>query len=199
MADEIDSASTAEMRSAADELKRTMKELESLSGSFATGLTSGLKSAVSEGKKLDAIFRDLGRSMSSRLLDMALQPLRQSLTKGVSTLFSGAVPSGSPSGSGLTLPFLGNLWPFARGGIVSSPVAFPLSGGDLGLAGEAGTEAIMPLARGPDGRLGVRGAGNGGMNVTFNVTTPDADSFRKSEAHVTTMLARAVGRGRRGL
>jgi hypothetical protein len=35
--------------------------------------------------------------------------------------------------------------------------------------------------------------------VTFNVTTPDAQSFSKSEAQVTAMLARAVGRGRRGL
>lgn len=35
--------------------------------------------------------------------------------------------------------------------------------------------------------------------VHFNVTTPDADSFRKSEAQVTAMLARTVGRGRRGL
>jgi phage-related minor tail protein len=66
------------------------------------------------------------------------------------------------------------------------------------MAGEAGAEAILPLARGADGRLGVQGGGQATV-VHVNVTTPDADSFRRSEAQVTAMLARAVGRGRRGL
>jgi len=37
------------------------------------------------------------------------------------------------------------------------------------------------------------------VNVVFNVSTPDAASFRKSEAQVTGMLARAVTRGTRTL
>ena len=43
--------------------------------------------------------------------------------------------------------------------------------------GEAGTEAVMPLARGPDGRLGVSAAGAGArpVQVTVNIATPDAD------------------------
>ena len=50
------------------------------------------------------------------------------------------------------------------------------------------------------GRLGVAAGGAAQtVQVTFNVTTPDAQSFSKSEAQVTAMLARAVGRGRRGL
>ena len=58
----------------------------------------------------------------------------------------------------------------------------------------------MPLARGPDGRLGVAArGGGGGMNVTFNVTTPDAESFRRSETQVAAMLARAVSLGQRNL
>ena len=66
--------------------------------------------------------------------------------------------------------------------------------------GEAGPEAILPLARGSDGRLGVRaGGGQGAVNVTFHVATRDAESFRRAEAELTAMLARAVGRGRRGM
>jgi phage-related minor tail protein len=57
----------------------------------------------------------------------------------------------------------------------------------------------MPLARGSDGRLGVRTEGAAPVTVNFNIATSDAESFRKSEAQVTAMLARAVGRGRRGL
>lgn len=48
----------------------------------------------------------------------------------------------------------GNVVPFARGGIVTRPTVFPMANG-AGLMGEAGPEAIMPLRRGPDGRLGV--------------------------------------------
>ena len=90
--------------------------------------------------------------------------------------------------------------PFADGGVVRSPTFFP-TGGGLGVMGEAGSEAILPLARGSDGRLGVASSGAGGTAapIVFNVSTPDAASFRKSEAQITTMLARAVGRGRRGL
>jgi hypothetical protein len=37
------------------------------------------------------------------------------------------------------------------------------------------------------------------VNVTFNVTTPDAESFRRSEGQIAAMLSRAVGRGSRNL
>ena len=64
--------------------------------------------------------------------------------------------------------------------------------------GEAGPEAILPLQRSADGRLGVATNGGGSsVNVVFNVTTQDASSFRKSEAQVTGLLARAVSRGTR--
>jgi phage-related minor tail protein len=69
------------------------------------------------------------------------------------------------------------------------------------LAGEAGPEAILPLARGADGRLGVRsqGSAGAGMTVTFNISTPDAESFRRSEGQIASMLARATRRGERNL
>jgi phage-related minor tail protein len=65
--------------------------------------------------------------------------------------------------------------------------------------GEAGAEAIMPLARGPDGRLGVSAGGGAPTLVTVNIATPDAESFKRSEAQVSAALARAVARGRRAL
>jgi phage-related minor tail protein len=81
------------------------------------------------------------------------------------------------------------------GGRVSAPTYFPTSTG-LGLAGEAGPEAIVPLSRGADGRLGLAG-GASGVNVTFNVTANDARSFAASEAEISAMLLRAVKRGTR--
>ncbi|WP_337107430.1 phage tail length tape measure family protein [Mesorhizobium salmacidum] len=49
----------------------------------------------------------------------------------------------------------GNVVPFAKGDVFSSPTYFPMSAGRTGMLGEDGDEAIMPLRRGPDGRLGV--------------------------------------------
>lgn len=52
--------------------------------------------------------------------------------------------------------FSSGLVPFASGGVFGSPTLFAMGGGRAGVLGEAGPEAIMPLARGSDGRLGVR-------------------------------------------
>jgi hypothetical protein len=60
----------------------------------------------------------------------------------------------------------GNVIPFARGGIFDSPTIFPMSKG-MGLMGEAGPEAVMPLTRGKDGKLGVK-AGGGGATIEFH-------------------------------
>jgi len=91
----------------------------------------------------------------------------------------------------------GGIKPFAAGGVIGTPTYFPMMGGGVGLAGEAGPEAIMPLKRGPDGRLGV--AGSGGNSITVQIATPDLESFRRSENYITGQIARAVARGQRSL
>jgi lambda family phage tail tape measure protein len=83
--------------------------------------------------------------------------------------------------------------------VIGTPTYFPMRGGGLGLAGEAGPEAIMPLTRGPDGRLGVATSGAGASTVNITIATPDAASFRRSEAYLTGQIARAVARGQRSL
>jgi lambda family phage tail tape measure protein len=93
----------------------------------------------------------------------------------------------------------GRVHAFARGGVVDGPVAFPMRGG-TGLMGEAGPEAIMPLARGADGRLGVRGAGGGPrVQVTMNISTPDVEGFQRSRSQIAAELSRALQRGGRNL
>lgn len=63
----------------------------------------------------------------------------------------------------------GGVRAFATGGVVDKPTFFGYAGGRMGLMGEAGPEAIMPLTRGPDGKLGVKSQGGAqGINVTIN-------------------------------
>jgi len=80
--------------------------------------------------------------------------------------------------------------------VVSSPTTFPMRGG-RGVMGEAGPEAIMPLARGPDGRLGVQSAGGRAVNVVMNITTPDVQGFQRSQSQVAAQVSRALARGQR--
>jgi len=74
---------------------------------------------------------------------------------------------------------------FAAGGaftnqIVSSPTYFA-HGGGLGLMGEAGPEAIMPLTRMPNGDLGVQ-TGGSGANVIVNIINNSGAEVRQEES-----------------
>ena len=88
----------------------------------------------------------------------------------------------------------GNVVPFASGGVVGSPTTFPMSGGKTGLMGEAGPEAIMPLQRGPNGKLGV--AVNGGesgttVNQVINISTGVQQTVRNEIRSMMPQIAEA--------
>ena len=84
--------------------------------------------------------------------------------------------------------------PFAMGGIVKRPTMFAFANGGagrLGLMGEAGPEAIMPLRRLPNGRLGVEQAG-GGAPVTVNVSVDASGTAVQGDAGQGEQLGRVV-------
>lgn len=172
----------AEMSDVAVELQR----IRDLGTSVGTTLTRSLRGAIMEGRSLRTLLADIGRAFADIALKAALKPLGELVSGGIESLFSGLNPA------------LGQVTPFAKGGVLAAPNYFPMAG-QWGLAGEAGPEAILPLQRGADGRLGVA-AGGGGQAVTvnFNVSAPDAKSFVAAEAEVNAMLLRAVRRGTRG-
>lgn len=184
---QADNPSLDGTRQTAEQLSTVFDDLEVRSRSFGSALTAALRGAVIDGKGLEGVLIGLARRMSDIALSAGLKPLEGVLSSGVSAL-------------------LGRVTPFAKGGVVAAPTYFGGgSGGGLGLMGEAGAEAILPLKRGPDGALGVAtegggGAGGGaGARIVFNVTAQDAASFRKSEGQIAAMLTRAVGRGQRSL
>ncbi|ANY77579.1 phage tail protein [Microvirga ossetica] len=217
-----------EIRDDKKQAVQQLNTLIGLSDRFGESLSNAFAKNISEGKKFDNVLKDVRRTFTEFALKAAMAPLQMALTRGMQTLMAGlfgnALPMGADlSGAGQSLsgglssllgslfgsggPALakggvvsrGMLMPFAKGGVIGAPTYFPLERG-LGLMGEQGAEAVMPLARGPDGRLGVRTGGGGRpVSVIVNVTTPDADSFRRSEAQVSAALARAVARGQRGM
>lgn len=166
--------------------KSLLQEINVAASSATKTLSSGLAGAAVSGKSFDATLASIARSLAKLGVSAGARALTQGVTSGLSALISGAFGGGA------------SVTPFADGGVVASPTFFGANGA-VGLMGERGAEAIMPLARGPDGRLGVAASGGGRASITVNIATPDADSFRRSELYVTGQIARAVARGQRGL
>ena len=153
---------------------------------------SHMGQVILRGENLSDVLRDVALQASRSVFDAALDPIAD----GIGSIASNALGSLFAAANGAVVAG-GNVRPFARGGVVSGPTAFPLTGG-MGLMGEAGPEAILPLSRGADGRLGVSaGAGGAPISVTVNVSTPDARSFQRSEAQIAGVMSRALARARR--
>jgi phage-related minor tail protein len=182
----------------ADALKQTLDDLDSRSRSFGSALASALTSATTGGKSLDTVLQSLGNRLTDIALSAGLKPLETAIGNGVTGLTDGIGSLFAFAKGGVLGGVRGQMTAFADGGVVSSPTYFPMSG-DLGLMGEAGSEAVLPLKRGPDGSLGVASGGGGPQQIVFNVTTPDAQSFQKSQAQISSMLARTAMRGQRNL
>ena len=187
-----------------DRARTSTNALGISAASFARAMSKAFADATTGGKKFDDVLRQLALRLSDMAVGQAFQPLARILAGGLGDLFGGIFGGDSrgrrgraPDAISLT-DKLSGLTAFADGGVISTPVYFPLGPRGLGIAGEAGPEAILPLARGRDGRLGVAISGAGAAaNVTVHIATPDVDSFRRSEAYITGQIARAVARGQR--
>src|SRR5258707_291025 len=186
-----------------DKLTASTGRLTTSANGFARAMNAAFTQSIVSGKSFDDTLKTLALRLSALSVSAALKPVTTSLTGGLNSLFSGLF-GGSGSGTGAANPganlkaAMGAIKPFASGGVIGTPTYFPLTSGGTGLAGESGPEAIMPLTRGPDGRLGVAASGGGG-NVVINIATPDPAGFPRSEAYLTGQIARAVARGQRSL
>lgn len=171
-------------------LRRSLEDASRLGDQFANRLTTAFEQVAIRGRRLEDVVRSLALSISNMALNAALEPFESAIGNVFDGIFSGLAGS---LGAGKSLPL-----PFAKGGVIASPITFPIGAGS-GIAGEAGAEAIMPLARGPGGELGVRAQMGQAVTVTFNITTPDAASFRRSETQIAALLQRSLGQGQRNL
>jgi phage-related minor tail protein len=174
-------------------LEAQLAEVSKAGARFSGALSQSFVDLALKGRSFGDVLRSLALRLSEIALKAAFKPLTDSIGNALAGLVGGAAfARGGVIRQGLPVPF-------AQGGVIASPVAFPLAGNRIGLAGERGPEAILPLARGPDGRLGIRAQGGAGIAVTFNISTPDVESFRRSETQLAALLARAVAQGQRNL
>jgi hypothetical protein len=142
-----------------------------------TGWASGFSQTLSDAMwDADASFGSIAESFGKMITQMMIQkavvePMLNSMfgdgsagstgfMSGIGTWIGGLL--GSAKGNIFTSPGLSAY----SNSIVSSPTVFPFAAG-MGLMGEAGPEAIIPLKRNSNGELGISGGGGG--NVTVNV------------------------------
>ena len=158
--DSIDKSFGQVMR---DKLKTFKDSIKSVKESMADLVVKGIKGMedalvefVTKGK---LSFRNLANSI---IADMARIAIQQAITKPLTGWFEGLFKNANGNA------FIdGKVQKYAYGGVVNKPTLFPMANG-MGLMGEAGAEAILPLSRGSDGKLGVKAQG-GATNVVVNV------------------------------
>jgi phage-related minor tail protein len=185
----------AELRRMRSALAATGKDVATLEKGLSRGLRRAFDGVAFDGMKLSDALATVARSMVNTTYNAAMKPVTNHvgglISQGVGSLVQGILPfaDGAPFSQGRVMPF-------AQGGIVSTATGFGMRGG-MGLMGEAGPEAIMPLARGPDGKLGVKGGASRGTTVVMNITTPDVQGFQRSQSQIAAQLSRALNAGNR--
>ena len=154
------------------------------------GLTfsSAFEEAVSGGNS----FRNILKGIESDLLKLGTRKLvTEPLFKFFQDTLKGTGESGSGGGFadlfGKAGSFISSLIPKAAGG--------PVMAGTGYLVGERGPEFFMPQQY---GTITPNGGGGGGSTIVFNISTPDASSFRASQSQIYAQAGQALGRaGRR--
>ena len=119
-------------------------------------------------------FKDLVSSILADMLKIAIRatitaPLMKAMGFAIPGLADGGVIAGN------------NIVPYRKGGVVNSPTMFQYGGSKLGIMGEAGPEAILPLKRGSSGKLGVEMHGGGGARATTGNYTGPTLNFNGDE------------------
>lgn len=173
----------------------TGREVNTLSTGISGGLRKAFDGLIFDGMKLNDALKTVASTIIDTIYSIAMKPVTNALG-GFMAQGLGAIMGGGGAFAAGGAFSQGQVMPFAKGGVVSSPTLFPMRGG-RGLMGEAGPEAIMPLARGPDGRLGVQAGGGRTVNVVMNITTPDVQGFQRSQSQLAAQVSRALARGQR--
>ena len=184
-----------------DGVSKATKEAETASAALGVAIGNTLANSVGDigdtlvdfAMGLETSFRDTIASIIEDITRLIvkitlLNALKQGLGSEEGTLGGFLFPTASAKGNVFNQ---GNVTAFAAGGVVNSPTYFPMPNG-VGLLGESGPEAILPLTRGSDGKLGVSTSeGSGPNEVTVVIENNGTDSTVTS-SNATTDISGTV-------
>jgi len=150
-------------------VEEARQQQEDLAQSIGSSFESAMMSIVDGTKSVEDAFRTMAAEIIKELYRVfVVKQITGLITSAAGAYMAGPVQGPSlPSANGNVFS-RGSLVPYANGGVVGSPTYFPMAGGRTGLMGEAGPEAIMPLKRGKDGKLGVGVDGGQQQSVVIN-------------------------------
>lgn len=126
------------------------------------GLTfsSAFEDAVVGGEKFSTVLKSIGQDIAKMILR---KNVTEPLANAVGSINWSKLFTQNANGGVYDSPSLSAF----SGGVYNSPQLFKFAAG-AGVFGEAGPEAIMPLKRGPDGKLGVSGGGGSSVNIVVH-------------------------------
>ena len=159
-------------------LQKAKEEQEALGASIEASMEKAFMSMVDGTASVKDAFKTMAREIIAELYRVLV------VKKMVAAISAGFADGGVFSGGS-------QVQAYADGGVVGSPTTFPMSGGRTGLMGEAGPEAIMPLKRGANGKLGVQMEGGGATTVVqnFNFSANGDDSVKRIIAQAAPKIA----------
>lgn len=178
------------------EQQKQFERIKALGDDIGDAFSSSLTDAITQAKSLNDVFKDLANTIEHDVVQaLVSKPIGEGIAGLITQIGTGGL--GGLFGGGGSIPYQPNVLNVSApvpigsangnvfsGGLFNGPTIFPMRGGARGIAGESGPEAIMPLARGADGRLGVRGGGGKTVNITQNVYAQDANSFKRSQRQI---------------
>ena len=191
------------MAKAFDDNVPKLEKTKSIAEELGMTFTSAFEDAIVNGEEFGDVLKGLEADLARLIVRKAVtEPLMQGLSGfNWGSLFSGATVASANGNVFMNSPGLSAY----SGSVVDSPTVFPFAAG-MGLMGEAGPEAILPLKRGANGKLGIEGGGGGVVvNVINNASGAQATASERQEngvrivdvmiEQVESAMSRRLGRG----
>jgi len=215
LTERVEKAKLAAARRSLDERirleKEAEREMERAADSIGSSFERAFLSIIDGTKDAKAAFSDMAQSIIS---DIAKIVFQQSVSKPIAGFLSSALSGffGGFFGGGTAMPdatvgyyappnakggaFSNGVKMFAKGGVVGGPAMFGMQNG-MGMMGEAGPEAILPLKRGPGGNLGVEGTP---PVVNVNIVNENGGEVETSQngPNIEVLIKRAVAQDIKG-
>jgi phage-related minor tail protein len=175
-------------------LEQAVADQQSIADTLQSSMSDAFMSMVDGTKSFKDAMKDMARAVIKQLYEvLVVQRLVGSFNfatgqgSGLAGMIMGAFQADGGAWQGGS-----QINAYANGGVVGGPTMFPMAGGQTGLMGEAGPEAIMPLKRGANGKLGVQMEGGGQsvvVNQSFNFSANGDDSVKKIIAQAAPQIA----------